>query len=158
MFIHAWRRINIFIGHRIAIKLIFYRVYIKENGNINAISIYKIPKERKKRNCFYFYFRTTVNRTTFVGKVGRTNEGRVWVVDGRDDVVTKPPVKSLVLLSYIDESSTNPLVVVVVVWEIGKVAPAVVRINCCDCWEDGTVARRNVVCCCRWFVVPIRRI
>ncbi len=48
-------------------------MFIKEN----PIFIHNISKKKEKqRNCF-FYFRTTVNRRTFVGRVGRTNEGRV---------------------------------------------------------------------------------
>ncbi len=111
--------------------------------------------------------RTTVNRRTFVGRAGRTNEERVWVVvlfGVCDEVVTKHPLKSFVPSSYIDESSTNP-VVVVVVWVRGKPVPAVVIINCCGCWEDvldGAVVRRNVVCCCccccGLVVAAIRRI
>jgi hypothetical protein len=108
------------------------------------------------------HFRTTVNRRTFVGRAGRTNDERVWVVvvfDVCEEVVTKHPAKSVEPSSYIDEPSTNP--VVVVVWEIGKAVPVVVMINCCGCWKDeldGAVVRRNVVC--RWglVVVAIRRI
>ncbi len=90
-----------------------------------------------KKTMFFCHFRTTVNRRTLAGRVGRTNEGRVWFSDTGDDVVTKHPVKSVVLLSYIDESLVSPTDDV---WAIGRAVPAVVIINCCDCWEEGTVA------------------
>lgn len=102
-----------------------------------------------------------------VGRAGRTNEERVWVVVAFgvcDEVVTKHPLKSPEPSSYRDELSTNP--VVVVVWVRGKAVPAVVIINCCGCWEDeedGAVVKRNVVCCCCCWccglvVAAIRRI
>ncbi len=56
-------------------------MFIKENDNINAVFIYNITKKDKKKTktvfSFLYHFRTTVNRRTFVGRVGRTNDGRV---------------------------------------------------------------------------------
>ena len=34
-------------------------------------------KNERKKNKRFFYLRTTVNRRTFVGRAGRTNEERV---------------------------------------------------------------------------------
>ena len=77
----------------------------------------KTKEEKMNICCFLFHLRTTVNRSTFVGRDGRTNDERVCgvVFDVWDEVVTKHPLKSLEPSSYIDESSTNPVVVVVVV-------------------------------------------
>lgn len=83
---------------------LLFIVFIKENDNINATFIYNISKETFKKEERFFlnvflsfflsrtcvHFRTTVNRRTFVGNVGRTNEGRAC-----EEVVTKHPAKSL---------------------------------------------------------------
>jgi hypothetical protein len=37
----------------------------------------KKRKENKQTNIFLYHLRTTVNRRTFVGRAGRTNEERV---------------------------------------------------------------------------------
>ena len=37
----------------------------------------KKRKTNKETNIFFYHLRTTVNRRTFVGRVGRTNEERV---------------------------------------------------------------------------------
>lgn len=116
--------------------------------------INEVNESKEKENKDFgvcYHLRTTVNRKTFVGRAGRTNEDRVCVVvfGVCDDVVTKQPLKSPVPSSYRDESSTNP-VVVVVVCVSGKAVPAVVIINCCGCCDDeadGAVVKRNVVCC-----------
>ena len=34
-------------------------------------------KEKNENKTFFYHFRTTVNRRTFVGRAGRTNEERV---------------------------------------------------------------------------------
>lgn len=116
--------------------------------------INEVNESKEKENKDFgvcYHLRTTVNRKTFVGRAGRTNEDRVCVVvvfGVCDDVVTKQPLKSPVPSSYRDESSTNPVVVVVCV--SGKAVPAVVIINCCGCCDDeadGAVVKRNVVCC-----------
>lgn len=77
-----------------------------------------INKKNKENNYFsFYYFRTTVNRRTLVGRADRVNEERVCVVvvelfDVCEEVVTRQPVKSVVPSSYIDESSTKPDAVV----------------------------------------------
>ena len=116
----------------------------------------------------FLYFRTTVNRSTLVGRAGRTNDDRVCVVVAFCAcvaVVTRQPLKSPVPSSYMEPSSTRPeVVVVVVVWVNGRAVPAVVMMNCCGGCEEapeGAVVNRNVVCCCcccGLVVVAIRRI
>ena len=73
-------------------NFVVYLIYIKENNNSKADPMYRRicytctsryrhaminENKKKKKQMFSFYLRTTVNRRTFVGSEGRTNEERV---------------------------------------------------------------------------------
>lgn len=56
------------------LKLIIYHVYKRKTIIETRFFYIQYIKKQRKKNKKTVYFRTTVNRRTFVGKVGRTNE------------------------------------------------------------------------------------